>query len=226
MSVKLNTRLTDNDRHQLSAKADSILEKRKVLAVEPWGTSPHRYYMKLLPTDLRAAIELINLKMEGKFSNALHTDSDASVVLCDAERSKVGNIQFMWKGQHPCVASSWNDAGALTISERHPAYHELLAFAKRCAELDRERSYGLKLVKHIANHCNTYGQIHRVWPDLLPTVGGEKVAAAEGQQRKSQLPVDLDTDMVMQQRDGVTNLLAQGSILPEREGYICWGQIK
>jgi hypothetical protein len=152
MSVKLNTRLTDNDRHQLSAKADSILEKRKVLAVEPWGTSPHRYYMKLLPTDLRAAIELINLKMEGKFSNALHTDSDASVVLCDAEHSKVGNIQFMWKGQHPCVASSWNDAGALTISERHPAYHELLTFAKRCAELDAERSYGLKLVKHIANH--------------------------------------------------------------------------
>lgn len=218
---KLNTRVSDQERHEIETQCTNLLHRRKVLVFKPWDNSPYRYYMNLLPPDVRNSIELLDEKMDGKFKTALHKSSLASVKLRGTILDKK-RITFHWKGQKPCLDSGWSGDDALSISPKHPAYAQLHKFIVDAINIEQENSKTIDLVRYTIRSCNTYGQIHRVWPDLLPTIGGEKVAAAEGQQRKSQLPAEFNADKVFMHRDEVTTILAQASLLPEVEQYRTW----
>ena len=221
---KLNTRITDQERQFIRDKASFLLTKRRGLVHKPWDTSPYKFYFQLFPTDLRAAVTLVAEKMDGNFKKMLYLNTQASVKLKGASdiSNKRNTLTFIWKGEKPCFDSGWSSDNSLKISERHPAWNVLYQFCTAAAKVDDENDAVRDLVKHVVMYCNTYGQIHRVWPDLLPTIGGEKVAAAEGQQRKSQLPQDLDTDKVFRERELATMKLAQASLMPELPNHFTW----
>jgi len=213
-----NTRLTDWEASQIRDKCGDLLTRRRALAYKPWGSSPYKFYFNLLPTDLKAAITLINEKMEGNFKRVLNFETAGTVALRDTDKG----IILRWTGEKPCMYAGWSSADHLTLSERHPRYADLYNFCDYADMIDEENGKVGNLVKHVTAACNTFGQIHRVWPDLLPTIGGSKVAAAEGQLRKSQLPAALDTDYVFRERDDATAKLAQASLLGNLANHFSW----
>lgn len=218
MSTKPNTRLTEYERSHIKDKCHNLLMRRRILVHRPWDSSPYKFYFNLLPTDLKAAVTLINEKMEGNFKKMLNFESSGSVTLRDSEHHMV----IRWRGEKPTLNSGWSDDGALNLSERHPRYDDIANFCNYANAIDNENDSIGVLVKHVVDTCNTFGQIHRVWPDLLPTIGGEKVAAAEGQQRKSQLPEDLEADRILLTRDDATTKLAQATLLSDLPAYFSW----
>lgn len=218
MSKKPNTRLTENECVEIKDKCSALLIRRRALVHKPWGNSPYKFYFNLFPTDLKAAVTLVNEKMDGTFSKILNFETSAPVKMRGADAA----LTIRWRGEKPALYAGWSDDQKLTLSERHPMYDTLTNFCNYADMIDTENDKIRRLVKHVVETCNTFGQIHRVWPDLLPTIGGDKVAAAEGQQRKSQLPVGLDTDRVFIEREDATMKLAQASLMNDLPTQFSW----
>lgn len=194
------------------------LQKRKQLVRPDWPqfeNSPYALYRGLLPPNVNEAIDLLGEACEGKFRGVLTTYHEGRVHLLGPDRGRLADISLNWGVHKPALSASWSGNDALKITDKHPMFASLMDFAQKCGELDRANDETYQLVKYTCNACNTFGQIHRVWPDLLPLVSSAKISKAEGQTRKSNLPDYFDTQRVIAGRDKATLLLAQAAILPD-----------
>lgn len=212
--VRLDTRLKGEERRNITWKVFEMLQNRRSMLHTGWDDEPYEFYLKLFPIEIRNACQTIATVNDGKFQNIVNTDTDAVVKLTvdgDEERVKI-----KWGRKLPCIPSGWGEETGITIKEAHPAWLPLANFVREWNEFMAVETAVSSLVAHVTDNCNTFGQIHRVWPDLLPTIGGAKVDAAERQKRKSSLPYMLDVDRIMKHRDQFTFLLAQGALIQPR----------
>ena len=212
----VNTRLSIEDRDRLKKTLKKALSNRVALAPIPdrWqrlaNDSPdgaYEIFWEMLPTDIRSAIDTLLKAYGGKFDGMFETNRWTRIGFSGA-----GEININWGKSLPVIAT-WTSP-ALVLKEKHPMHAEAAEFIAKRQAVWEEGNDARKLAEHVIDTCNTFGQINRVWPDLLNTISSEKVAPAQSQQRQSRLPDSLDYDWIVRQRGKATELIAQGMILP------------
>lgn len=213
--VRVDTRLKDADKDSMRVAATNLMRNRRSLVPCPWSEDPYAFYMGLFPADVKQAMRVLTDNFNGKFKGVLHQESNAEI--CIAVESVEHTVEFKFGRKVVVLPTSWpHHNNELMIKAAHPGHQPLAAFCTAAVENDGEACRVGELVDHVMKYCNTYGQVHRLWPELLPIIGGVKVAAAEKQQRRSALPRGIEADDVIRNREAYTFMLAQGAVLPDR----------
>lgn len=218
MAVKANTRITESDRNDYRWKAVNLLARRKRLIQPIWpqfDNDPYTIYRSAFPPAVNEAIDAIHLTMDKKFQRFLQLGTDGMIAVKDHPEGPT--VTFHWTDARPALQGSWGNEKALKISREHPLADSIIEYAARVEALTKQNDAVCNLINHVFRECGTFGQIHRVWPDLLPLMSHHKIALAEKQQRKSSLPVCLDVERVMAHRDEYTVLMAQAAVLPQQD---------
>lgn len=221
MTVRIDTRLKDWDRTELTSKVLTLLTRRKQIVECGWREDPYAFYLNLYPMEVREAMSAIEFSYGEKFRDVLNSEEQAVVNVVTATGT-IYTLGFVFGKSRPSINPGWHNEQGISIKPAHPMHPALLDYCERVDACDALHKLISNLVEHIAEKCNTYGQIHRVWPELLPTIGGAKVQAAENQKRKSSLPSDLDVDAIMSYRDEYTTALAQGALMRADRVVNCW----
>lgn len=225
-----NTRLSDSERNDIRTKVNHIMYGRRVLAPKIWHTETDTTLVKqcytFLPPDVRAAIDLLKSKHGDRFHGFLADAGDTAIrLLGDDNSTQVGLVEINFRHYVKFIMGGYRHEKGVAIKPQHPMYEPVLDYCMKCKALDAENEFVQQLVHHVTMYCNTYGQINRVWPDLLTTINNGKVGHAQKQTRASNLPEDLDAHRVILERDRATMLLAQAVILPDDDttGPTVWG---
>lgn len=217
--VRVDTRLKNFDKSALIGAANNLLSKRRQLVHCPWSEAPYDFYINAFPREVRDAMAAITHGYGEKFKKII-TRSDDGVLSVKMNAIDV-YVTFEFGVWQPAQGGWNNESRAIFLKPAHPMHDELVKFASACMHMDDEIDDAKRLVEHTVEMCNTYGQIHRLWPELLPTIGGAKVQAAENQKRTSSLPANIMADKIMKHRDEYTFWMAQGALLPDKEG-VSW----
>ena len=192
-----NTRLTEGDKSDIRNKVQQLLLKRRRLAANPSLETKEdcrKLYMSIVPSDIRKIDEHLREAHDGVWKGAVNL-SDNIVVKLKKGEGFPPECFTLYFDKSCIMPGGWNSKVA--VADTHPTWEPLQQWAKRARALQDENDLLYQRVNNMLYSLNTYGQINRVWPDLLPTLDNTaKVNAAQSQVRSSQLPDHFDADEI------------------------------
>lgn len=97
--------------------------------------------------------------------------------------------QRHWQEGNKLFPTYGADSGGFEVSQEHPRYNELVAWAKRAMRM-RVQDHIMNTVSRdiITQICNTSGQVKAVWPGILNFLPKEVAAGLGNARRDSRVP--------------------------------------
>lgn len=187
----------------LTRVTGKLLARHHLLA--PCPVKPVEIYRHLWTKEERAALRLLKDRMP----SILHRDSDITfqwdtrefqidTVFTPARRPITMFVKF--KSELPLPATEvWRANSDKIAMSRLPdsMLDELAEWGQRWVRLDIEREQVGSKVERVFAHCNTMGQIHRLWPNLcsfLPERGQEVLRKMKVRSRLPEAVLHYDED--------------------------------
>lgn len=172
-------------------------------------------YISCLPPDIRHAVLLL-MAADG-YSNFLNNNKSSILAVTRAGEISPGvrgiaHIKFTFGSDYPSCHQWVKKA---YIDHEHISYNEILNWAYKAREIDKEYRRCTSYTAHVIEDANTVGQLRTMFPDyvrLLPENHQQHIAKM---QKRSTLPKGVDTGFLAKHRQFVAEKVALCLLLPE-----------